>query len=100
MTLLAILDKRVVASDGYVIGRVYDFRALSDNGDIYITHIRVGAAAWIVRLGLQRAFRFVRGMQLLDIPWQAVATVDTAVKLKPEWDKARCEACREQAETA
>src|SRR5437763_12892530 len=101
MTLQTILNKRVVASDGHVIGLVYDFRARSDDDDIYVTHICVGAAAWVFRLGLQRAFgRLVRGVQLLDIPWEAIAAVDSTVNLKPEWDKARCDACREQAEKA
>ena len=101
MTLQTMLNKPVVASDGAVIGHVYDFRARADDEDIYVTHIRVGAAAWVFRLGLQRAFRrLVRGMQLLDIPWEAIAAVDAAVTLKPAWDKQRCDACREQVEKA
>jgi len=54
MTLQTMLNKPVVASNGAVIGHVYDFRARSDDDDIYVTHIRVGAAAWVFRLGLQR----------------------------------------------
>jgi sporulation protein YlmC with PRC-barrel domain len=98
MTLQALLNKRVLTGDGHSIGHVYDFRARSDNSTIHITHIRVGMAAWVSRLGLHRGFGWLlRGMQLCDIPWEAIAAVDSTVNLKPEWDKARCATCRRQA---
>jgi sporulation protein YlmC with PRC-barrel domain len=101
MTLQTILNKPVVTSNGDVLGHVYDFRARFDDDGIYVTHMRVGAAAWVFRLGLQRVCRrLVRGMPLLDIPWEAIAAVDSAVTLKPEWDKQRCDTCREQGDKA
>ncbi len=98
MTLQTLLDKRVLTADGACVGRIFDFRAVREGREIRITHLCVGAAAWIARLrlpgALRRLFALAPGMQ---IPWEAIAVVDRDVRLKPAWDRARCETCAIQS---
>lgn len=92
MTLQEILDKRVLAGDGCCLGRVFDFRAEWQESDIRVTHLRVGAAAWITRLRLEGFLRWLlRSEPGLEIPWEAIASVERAVQLHRAWDRARCE---------
>jgi sporulation protein YlmC with PRC-barrel domain len=99
VTLQSLLDKRVLTTDGDSLGRVFDFRARREGSEIRVTHIRVGIGAWIARLhpygGVRRLFGSAPG---LEIPWEAVASVDQEVRLEEGWDRTRCEACLIQAE--
>jgi sporulation protein YlmC with PRC-barrel domain len=98
MTLQTLLNKRVVTEDGAYLGRVYDFRAQHEGNDILITHIRVGAAAWIGRLRLPHMLRrMLRAGELFDIPWEAIGAVDSDVLLDRGWTRARCQACAVKA---
>jgi len=91
MRLQAMLNKHVLASDGADLGRIYDFRARREGADILVTHIRVGAAAWIGRLRLPQSLRrLLRSARQLDIPWEAIDSVSDNVQLGSEWDRARC----------
>jgi sporulation protein YlmC with PRC-barrel domain len=95
MTLQSLLDKRVRTADGACVGRIYDFRARWEGQEIVVTHLRVGVAAWIARLRLQGPLRWLGGAaQGMEIPWEAIASVDRDVHLRSPWDRARCEACR------
>ena len=94
MTLQTLLNKRVLSSDGSDLGRIYDFRARRDAQDVLVTHIRVGAAAWIGRLRLPRPLRWLlRSAEQFDIPWEAIRAVGDDVQLDQGWDRARCAAC-------
>jgi sporulation protein YlmC with PRC-barrel domain len=94
MTLQTLLDKRVLTADGACVGRVYDFTAIRDGREIRITHVCVGVAAWIARLRLPGALRWLfRLAPGFRIPWEAIARVDRDVHLKEAWDRARCETC-------
>ena len=95
MTLQTLLDKKVITTDGKVAGRVYDFKAASDGSTITITHFRVGVAAWLARLGISNWLaRSSLGKSGFDLPWEAIAAVDSAIHLKEGWDWTRCESCR------
>jgi len=69
VTLQTLLNKHVIAADGADLGRIYDFRARRDGQAVLVTHIRVGAAAWIVRLRLPPLRRrLLRAAHLMEIP--------------------------------
>jgi sporulation protein YlmC with PRC-barrel domain len=94
MRLQTLLHKQVIAADGVPVGRVYNFQARREGQGVVITHLRVGAVAWLGRLHLQGLlYRLLGAAKEMDIPWEAIATVDQDVRLKPEWDRARCEQC-------
>lgn len=92
MTLQTLLNKKVITRDGKVVGKVYDFKATSEGSTITITHIRVGGAAWLVRLGIFNWLtRSGLGKSSFDLPWEAIAAADAAIHLKEGWDRSRCE---------
>src|SRR5205085_8393902 len=95
MTLQTLLDKKVITADGKAVGKVYDFKAVTEGSSIIVTHIRVGAAAWLMRLGIPGWLR-PNGLRWhgFDLPWEAIATADSAIRLKQGWDSIRCETCR------
>lgn len=91
MTLQSILNRKVRAADGCCVGHVYDFTAKKIGHDIRITHIHVGAAAWIDRLGLGALLhRWLCWHAGYELPWEAIESVDKEVRLREDWDKARC----------
>lgn len=94
MTLQTLLNKKVITADGKCLGKIYDFKAATEGSDIIITHIRVGMVAWLVRLGipgwLKRRDLEQHGF---DLPFEAIASVDSAVRLKEGWDWTRCTTC-------
>lgn len=95
MNLQALLNKRVVAEDGARLGKIYDFRARQDGNDLLITHIAVGAGAWIERLHLPPGLRrLIRAAEQFDIPWEAIGAVGDDVRLDRGWNRARCDQCR------
>jgi hypothetical protein len=85
------MNKRVRSSDGKSLGHVFEFHAKEIDGAVYITHLVVGAAAWTYRLALRKALGgvFANGTAL-ELPWEAIQTVDREVKLKDGWDRERC----------
>jgi sporulation protein YlmC with PRC-barrel domain len=95
VTLQTLMNKPVRTADGKRVGRIHDFGARWDGETILVTHLRVGASAWIERLrppgALRWLFQLTPGM---DLPWEAIDAVDREVRLKPGWDRARCEECR------
>lgn len=94
MQLQTLLNMRVLSEEGECLGKIYDFRARQAGNDVLITHIRVGAAAWVGRLRLPRALRdLLKSAQEFDIPWEALETVEADVRLGPGWDRARCAEC-------
>src|SRR4051794_24880607 len=95
MTLQTLLNKKVITADGKVVGKVYDFKAATEGSTIIVTHIRVGAAAWLMRLGIL-GWLTQRGLRKhgFDLPWEAIATADSAIHLKEGWDWIRCKTCR------
>jgi sporulation protein YlmC with PRC-barrel domain len=95
MTLQTLLNKKVITADGKAVGKVYDFKAACQGSSIIVTHIRVGAAAWLMRLGIPGwVQRSSLGQQGFDLPWQAIATADSSIHLKEGWDRVRCESYR------
>jgi hypothetical protein len=91
MTLHTILNRCVRAADGRKVGHVYDFTAKRIGHDIRITHLHVGAAAWLDRLGLGHALHRVRGRSAgYEIPWEAIESIGHEVRLRAGWDTARC----------
>jgi hypothetical protein len=90
MTLQGLLNKRVRTAEGLDLGRIYSVRARREGPELVITHLRVGLAAWIHRLHLPGAWRWLgRTVPDLDIPWDAIAVVEHDVRLKPGWHRAR-----------
>ena len=91
MTLQSLIGKPVVAGDGGRIGRIFSFRGERRGGNILVTHFRVGLGAWMERLWPSGGLRhlFARHPPL-EVPWEAIASVDRDVRLKPEWTEARC----------
>jgi hypothetical protein len=90
MTLQSILDRKVRAADGWCVGHVFDFIAKKVGHEIRITHIHVGAAAWIDRLGLGALRRKLHRNAGYELPWEAIGSVGEEVRLREGWDKARC----------
>lgn len=91
MTLHTILNLSVRAADGCKVGHVYDFTAKQIGRDIRITHIHVGAAAWLDRLGVGHAFHRIRGRTAgYEIPWEAIDSIDREVRLRDGWNSGRC----------
>ena len=100
MRLQMLLHKQVIAADGVPVGHVYNFQARREGGEIVLTHLRVGAVAWLGRLHLHGLlYRLAGAAQEMDIPWEAMAAVDQDISLKPGWDRARCEQCIVREET-
>jgi hypothetical protein len=90
MTLQGLLNKRVRTAEGLDLGRISSFRTRCEGPELVITHLCVGLAAWIHRLHLHGAWRWLgRAVPDLDIPWDAIAAVDHDVRLKPGWNRAR-----------
>ena len=95
MTLQTLLNKKVITADGKAIGKIYDFKAATESSAIIVTHIRVGAAAWLMRLGiLSWLTHHAWGLPGFDLPWEAIATAESAIHLKEGWDWIRCETCQ------
>jgi sporulation protein YlmC with PRC-barrel domain len=91
MTLQCLLNKRVRTAEGSYLGRLYSFRARREGPELVITHLRVGLAAWVHRLHLHGARRWLcRAAPDLDIPWEAIAAVDHDVRLVQGWERTRC----------
>lgn len=94
MTLQTLLNKRVVADDGAYMGKVFDFRARCQGPEVVVTHIRVGVATWVGRLRLQGWLRrLFSEARELELPWEAIGAVEDDIRLKPGWDRVRCEEC-------
>ena len=101
MNLQTLLNKPVRTADGLDLGRIYDFRARREGNEILVTHIRVGAAAWIARLRMTGWLRrLFSSAKEFDLPWEAIATVGDQVQLGSGWDMVRCEECAVGAGTA
>jgi sporulation protein YlmC with PRC-barrel domain len=89
VTLQELLDKKVHTAEGDCLGRVYDFGGRWEGSDLLVTHLRVGPRAWIERLKLPAFFRtLLRAAPSLEIPWEAIASVEEEIHL--EWDRHRC----------
>jgi hypothetical protein len=101
MTLETLLNLRVVTDDGAEIGKIFDFRARRQGGDVIVTHILVGAAAWVGRLRPPGWLRWLFGRtHEFELPWVAIDSVDRQVRLRPGWDRARCDECRVRPDQA
>jgi sporulation protein YlmC with PRC-barrel domain len=92
MTAHELLNKRVHASDGACVGRIFDFRGRWDGTQLLITHVNVGVRSWLARLGMQNALKTFRLARELELPWEAIAAIGKHVQLGPGWDRAACEA--------
>jgi sporulation protein YlmC with PRC-barrel domain len=90
MTLQSLIGKRVHSSDGTCLGHVFAFRGERDGSDLRVTHLRVGLGAWIERLWPHaRVRRLFTRQTPLELPWEAIESVDREVHLKGGWNVVR-----------
>lgn len=97
MTLQTLIDMPVCAADGARLGRIFNFRAERRGGDLHITHLLVGPGAWVARLHPLGAARVLfRRLKAMEIPWEAIGSVEEHVHLRVPWSRIRCEAARRE----
>ena len=90
MTLESLIGRRIFASDGACLGRIFNFQAERRGGDVLITHLCIGRRAWLEVLWPQPSVRHRIAGPALHIPWEALAAVEPRVTLKDGWTAARC----------
>jgi hypothetical protein len=91
MTLESLMSKRVIAGDGRRLGRLFAFKGEWGQDAVTVTHFCVGLAAWAETMVPHAHLRsLLRRRPPLELPWESIASAGRAVRLKPEWDRARC----------
>jgi hypothetical protein len=95
VTLEPIVGHTVRSGDGARVGRVFGFMARRKGRNLYVTHVCVGTFAWLETLWPESRLRqALRVCRTRKIPWTAIASIDSEVRLRPEWTMARCQALR------
>src|SRR5436190_2025027 len=86
MTLEPMIGKKVLAADRRCLGRLHGFKGKRTGPDLHITHITVGLLGWLENLWPHPALRrFLTRSDPLEIPWEAIESVDRHIQLKPSW---------------
>src|SRR5947209_6550619 len=75
LTAQSLIDRRVVDAHGRKLGHVYDVIAERRGDDLCVTHLLVGARAWIVRFG------WANDSSARHIPWGDVADLGPPIRL-------------------
>ena len=80
---LGVLDHQLVDSDLHRCGKVDDLELEADDGGLRVSAIVVGGSGWTSRgrIGAFVAW-LARGGRAVVVPWEEVASVDSAVRLR------------------
>lgn len=79
---LGILDHQLVDCEGRRCGKADDLELELGGGAPRVTAVVVGAGAWRRRGVVGRTISRLGGGRVVKVPWEEVASVDSAINLK------------------
>src|SRR4051794_34029953 len=76
-----LIGRPVMTADGHSIGRIADLTAAGRSGELRVTGLLVGPAAFIRRIA-SRHLGIFRAVPPREVPWELVADVGDTVTLR------------------
>jgi hypothetical protein len=77
----------VVDATGASLGHVVDLTAEADGDRLMVATLLVGPRAFLSRIGLTAKGGAGGSRPCREVSWRAVAKIDEAIRLRPDWDR-------------
>lgn len=80
-----LVGRRVIDPNGASLGRVVDLTAEAEGDRLVVTTLLIGPRAFLPRIGFMPKGG-AGGSPFREVAWRAVARIDDAIRLRPDWD--------------